>query len=71
MSLRSRDNGQAKYTSTCSDLCTHVGPPLSLNRMLQRAACSSPPPAGPIAIARYTVSNQLYLLCNNYVFAEL
>ncbi len=26
--LMSRDNVQAKYTSTCSDSCTHVGPPL-------------------------------------------
>ncbi len=29
MSLRSCDNVQAKCTSTCSDSCTHVGPPLS------------------------------------------
>ena len=27
MSLRSRENIQDNYTSTCSDSCTHVGPP--------------------------------------------
>ena len=28
MSFQPRDNIQAKYTSTCSDSCTHVGPPM-------------------------------------------
>ncbi len=32
MSLRSRDNIQVNYTSTCSDSCTHVGPPLIYSR---------------------------------------
>ena len=47
MSLRSRDNVQAKCTRTCSDSCTHVGPPLLITHSPETWTCTRTSWTGP------------------------